>query len=273
MEPIVFVDMDGTFLCDDKTISVENRKLIDWLYDRNIMVVPATGRPLQGIPIELLEHPCVSYAICSNGALIYKLSTREIIYEQGMSHQDVLDLYHCFAHLDIQFDVFADNHIYAERKRMEHILDFPIETHMLPYILKIRTQIEKTIPEYLSSLHRIDRLNIFFKNKADCDEMYQILKQHFPHLNALSSLKNNIEITSLNAHKGNAMQWLVKYINRKDTYTIAFGDSTNDITMLKMADDAVAMDNAIKACKDEADHITSSNNDSGVAKYLYNKLK
>lgn len=49
---------------------------------------------------------------------------------------------------------------------------------------------------------------------------------------------------------------------------VAFGDNINDIPMLKMADVAVAVDNAIPEVKEIADVVIGSNNDNAVAEYI-----
>ena len=49
---------------------------------------------------------------------------------------------------------------------------------------------------------------------------------------------------------------------------IAFGDSINDIGMLKFAGCGIAMGTADDAVKNSADYITASASDSGVSKWL-----
>ena len=48
-------------------------------------------------------------------------------------------------------------------------------------------------------------------------------------------------------------------------FTMACGDSENDLSMLRAANVAVAMENAKEAVKKEAAYITLSNDESGVA--------
>lgn len=57
-------------------------------------------------------------------------------------------------------------------------------------------------------------------------------------------------------------------IGVKPNEIIAFGDSENDISMLKAAGLGVAVENAHNCVKDAADKITDSNDNLGVAKFL-----
>lgn len=52
---------------------------------------------------------------------------------------------------------------------------------------------------------------------------------------------------------------------------VVFGDSTNDLSMFAIADEACAVANAIEEVKSKATHVIGSNDDDGVAKYLMNQ--
>ena len=49
---------------------------------------------------------------------------------------------------------------------------------------------------------------------------------------------------------------------------IACGDGFNDLSMIQYAGVGVAMENAVDAVKKEADYITTSNNEDGIAKVI-----
>ena len=75
------------------------------------------------------------------------------------------------------------------------------------------------------------------------------------------------------ATKENAIEYLVKNLEIPLTEIVAFGDDFNDIGMLKLCGQGIAMGNAIPQVKEIADDITLSNNEDGVAKYLERLLK
>ena len=54
----------------------------------------------------------------------------------------------------------------------------------------------------------------------------------------------------------------------EQTQAIAFGDSENDISILRAAGQGVAMGNAAQDVRAAADFITLSNNEDGIAKAL-----
>lgn len=265
---IVFIDLDGTFLNSQKQIPKENIELLNYADNNDILIVPTTGRTLMGIPDEILSHPSVSYVICSNGATIYDLETKQIISHKGITKEEVLSIYEKIKHLNIQFDVFADDYIYSQKERLKNIHQFHLDQPTLDYVLKTRTVFNEPIEEMILKVKRIDRLNIFYNNKKDYDLIINILSQ-IPQVIVSSSLITNIEINARNAHKGQAILDLMSFLQIPIEKSIAFGDSYNDITMLENVHDGVAMANAITECHRVAIHKTTSCDDAGVANYLF----
>ena len=72
-----------------------------------------------------------------------------------------------------------------------------------------------------------------------------------------------------NASKGNAIYGLCKYLKIDLKDVIVIGDDKNDLSMFKVAGVSVAMENASRELKKEADEITKSNIQNGVAEVLY----
>ncbi len=56
-------------------------------------------------------------------------------------------------------------------------------------------------------------------------------------------------------------------------YIVVFGDAVNDIDMFEMADEAYAVENAVSELKGKATAIIGSNDDDGVAEWLYEHIK
>ena len=54
---MVAFDLDGTLLNSEKKISEVTKKALEQAIEQGIVVLPATGRPLVGVPQELKEFP------------------------------------------------------------------------------------------------------------------------------------------------------------------------------------------------------------------------
>lgn len=80
-----------------------------------------------------------------------------------------------------------------------------------------------------------------------------------------------IEAFPAAATKAKAIKALAKELGVERI--VAFGDNRNDLPMLRMADIAVAVDNAIDEVKAEADIIIGNNNDGAVARFILNDFQ
>ena len=267
MVKLVFVDMDDTFLTPEKTITPLNRQALDLAYERGIQFVPCTGRNYTGLPEELVSHPSVRYAVCCNGAIVRDLRENRNLHEVVMDHALVHDLWHQIQGLKVTFDLFADDGVFTARDRW-HIIDEMDVSEATRYVVtSVRTCCDKTVDQMIDAAGSICRVNVFYLTKKDKRAVWEAVDQR-PELTRAFSLPCNVEITHAGADKGAGLSWLCDYLGVSTTDTIAFGDSSNDIAMLRAAGDGVAMANAFPECLAAADHVTASCQDSGVARYL-----
>ena len=267
MVKLVFVDMDDTFLTPEKTITPLNRQALDLAYERGIQFVPCTGRNYTGLPEELVSHPSVRYAVCCNGAIVRDLRENRNLHEVVMDHALVHDLWRQIQGLEVTFDLFADDGVFTARDRW-HIIDEMDVSEATRYVVtSVRTCCDKTVDQMIDASGSICRVNVFYLTEKDKRAVWEAVDQR-PELTRASSLPCNVEITHAGADKGSGLSWLCDYLGVSTTDTIAFGDSSNDIAMLRVAGDGVAMANAFPECLAAADHVTASCQDSGVARYL-----
>ena len=74
-----------------------------------------------------------------------------------------------------------------------------------------------------------------------------------------------LEVTSHDAGKGNALEYLAHYFSIPISQTVAVGDHLNDLSMVLRAGLGCAVDNAIPELKERADLVLPSVFDDGVA--------
>ena len=84
----------------------------------------------------------------------------------------------------------------------------------------------------------------------------------------VSSWNNNFEIMNKGASKGHAVQVLANYYDIDKESIICIGDSENDLPMIKYAGLGIAMGNAPDYVKNQADYVTDTNSEHGVAKAI-----
>lgn len=267
MVKLVFVDMDDTFLSPDKTISAENQRILDLAHEKGVQFVPCTGRNITGLPEQLVSHPCVRYAVCANGAIIADARTGEVLHSISIEKDLVRALYDEVKELPITFDSFADGTVYTMADRWGYLDKINLSEPTREMVKSVRTRWDGSAEELFDQVGDICRVNVFYLDRADAVRVWDAVDVR-PELTRASSLPCNVEITRAEATKGTGVRWLCEYLGVSLADVVAFGDSDNDLTMLEVAGDGVAMGNANAVAKASADHVCGTCAESGVARYL-----
>lgn len=89
-----------------------------------------------------------------------------------------------------------------------------------------------------------------------------------PDLSATRWHPNFADINVKGVSKAAGMKVMVDYFGLDISQTVAFGDGGNDIAMLRAAGIGVAMGNASDTVKSNADYVTVSVDEDGVAHAL-----
>ena len=90
---IVAIDLDGTLLHSDCTISSYSKEVIAEAGKNGIMVVPTSGRSFRGIKNQVKDIEGVKYCICGNGTLVGNIQTEELIHNYKIPQHFVYDIY------------------------------------------------------------------------------------------------------------------------------------------------------------------------------------
>lgn len=263
---IVLLDLDGTLLNSNKTVSDADRAALERAAAMGVHIVPATGRFYDAMPEVVRKLPFVRYAITANGAQVYDAVQRQTLCSETLETRDGLEIYSYLETLPGMCDCYADSWGYIQRSRMGDIDEYVCVPYMIQLFKQMRTPVED-MKEFLST-HRAEKLMIFFKDLDRRALELERIRERFPHVSVTSSVPNNIEINAKGANKGDALGRLCAHLGVDIRDTISFGDGSNDLTMIRAAGIGVAMENACAELKEAADYITSSNDENGIAKAL-----
>ena len=264
---MVFCDMDGTFLAEDKSIPARNLALLDELAKRHIEFVPCTGRPIVGVPQQVRSHPAVRYVIGANGAVVVDLRANRNILSLPLSKDGVIELYRRVVDLPITFDVFADDMVYSERARYDSMGSLGIHPATLKTLRRVRTPIDLSVPQIVERADMVYKITCFFGDVGMRDRIERAAAA-IGGFSCACGDPNDVELMASGVSKGSALEWLCEYMNVPIAASVAFGDEDNDASMLRAAGDGVAMKNASASVMDASDHIAPSNDEAGVAQYL-----
>jgi len=268
---IVFADMDGTFLATNKDVPSRNLEALDLLAKRGIPFVPCTGRPVSAVPHELLTHPATRYAVGSNGSVVFDVARQQNLRVVGMDKQRVLALYECVRDVEATFDIFADGSVYSERDRYEAMGAYGIDRPTLEVLWRVREPVDESVPHIVARAQAVDKVTCFWHRSQDRDALAAAIRQ-VGGFSCAHGHPKNFELQAEGISKGSALVWLCEHVGVDVRDAVAFGDEANDLPMLVAAGDGVAMANATPEVLGVANHVTGTNDEAGVAQYLFDAL-
>ena len=262
---LVAFDLDGTLLTFDKRITERTYDALEAASKQGVAIVPATGRFMRTVPQEIKDMPFVDYVISINGAYVLNVKTGEAIYRSEIPQQRALDILSYFDTLPIAYDCYMDNDSFINKEMMDHINDYVEDQFYLDLVWKFRKPVKELKAHIREEGKDIQKLMAYTKNQDVRHMLMNTLQSRFPGIIVTSSIKNNIEINASGANKGDAIKALAESIGIDISQTMAFGDSFNDIPMIKAAGVGVCMANGNDETKAEADMVAPSCDEDGVA--------
>ena len=260
---LVAVDMDGTLLHNDKSISDYTINVLRKIVEKGILLVPASGRPLNGMKAAVLNNvKGIKYAICSNGAMLMDVQKEKSISETGIPTEKALE---ALTYLE-QFPVAVYVHTDRGTFRAEGWEKTGL-SEKYPYIRFSEGNV-KNLGEFLrTSGVNVMKMGAF----ALTDELAQKLLEKGSPIPGIAFLRTGdgiIELNSTNASKGNSLYILCEKLGIQLENVLAIGDNENDISMLQAAGISAAMENAEDDVKQAAKFVAGNNEEDGAAHFL-----
>lgn len=264
---MVGLDLDGTLLREDKSISERSRAAIAEAIRQGVVVLVSTGRPVSGIPEELKTFPGMRYLLASNGARIVDQQENRILYESLVPMETAEKVLDIFDRYDTLQEVFFDGTGYINEKMYDRIGEYLTNPNMAGYIASTRVKTEGIRCKMKEMNRPLDKVQGTFKSLVEKQSALKDLSE-IPGIEVTGALINNIEVNHEGVNKGAGLVRLGEILGIKREEIMACGDGMNDLKMLQEVGFAVAMANGAKEIREAADYVTVSNNEDGVARAI-----
>ncbi len=267
---LIAIDIDGTLLRSDRTLSKENRLAIQKAKAAGVQVVLCTGRPLRSMDylideIELRDEK--DLAITYNGGLIQRTKTGEMVKQMTFNREECLDVFQLGQDLGLPVNFIDLDYIYEPPYPVGAESVYMADSRKNPRkdALQFKEVIMDDIPDTLS----INKI-VMSRPGKELDALIPHIPAHYhERYNIYKSQDHILEVLPQNVDKGNAMRLIGKMMHLEKSQVMGLGDQENDLSLVEQAGLGVAMDNAIPEVKAAADYITKSNDENGVAHAIY----
>ena len=251
MKTAVFFDIDGTLWDSQMQIPKSTIDAIHKLQENGNYAFICSGRSRATIRArELLEEIRFDGIVAGCGTYIEY--NGEVIFERSLSQKEIADLLtelencHMPAILEGKHYLYADEESFGDDPYIDYLKRI-LDTEFLP------------LKEYAGN-YEVNKLSADF-TKGDIPAVKKALSDQYE---LVFHEKQVVEILPKGFSKASGIEKVCGYLGISHENTYAFGDSANDVEMLKYAAHGIAMGNATDDAKEAADHITTSLWEDGI---------
>lgn len=239
----VIVDFDRTLLHTDKTVSGYTVQVLREWQDAGARLFAATARPERTIGRyrDLIPFDAVTTL---NGA---RTITLDAVFEESISKQSAESVLEQLDRVEgIVISAETGSGFYANT-------DIPVWSPIVTDDIRKLPREEK-IYKILASHPRLpaDRIALTLP-----DDTYSSVAE-----------QTLLQVMNRTATKWNGIQKMLEAYGISASRAVYFGDDNDDIEPLRQCGCGVAVSNALESVRKTADHVTGSNDEDGVARFL-----
>jgi len=255
---LVALDLDGTLLCDDGSISARNVQAIQTAVSQNVQVILATGKT-RASALRLLDQLGLEAPGVFNQGLVIHNADGSIRYETALDKETAVRAITFAVEQQLPHLAYCGPRIVA-----------PYEHHYGRLLQeKYHEPLPQVIGPFLDQIADL-RINKFMiSDEVNNDTTRARLTRLMGDRAVVTqAVPGYIEMLPPGASKGRGVRRLLDDLGIPPAAVLAVGDGENDLEMLQMAAVGVAMGNAKLSVKAIADYVTADNNHSGVAEAI-----
>lgn len=247
---IVFFDIDGTLLDEDKNLPISTKQAIQKLQANDVYVVIATGRPpfmFEDLRKELEIDSFISYS----GQ--YVVFEGKKIYGSPIDDAEVRRLHAAALEKDYPMIFMGDDAMRAT------VGDHP---HVKAGLGKLKFAYPEVDTAFIDN-QKIYQALLFCEAEEERALACQKGHSRFVRWHA-----STLDVFPGGGSKAIGVKKMIEASGLKGHHTYAFGDGLNDLEMFKEVSVGIAMGNAVPELKEIADYITDAVDEDGVLKGL-----
>ena len=268
------LDLDGTLLRPDKSLSERNLRALRACMEKDIKVILATGRAVSSGEKYRKQIGTTGPQIYFNGARVVDVNAGKEIFFRYVSTEPILFCVRLARKMGIFFQAFFPDCPSADSKkesnRFGEILVADRKTAEAERYEKATgvQVITGDLEEHLVKATSVIKA-MFIAPEENHNKIRGLLREQFGQsIYIVQSTPIFLEILAEGVSKGAGLEHALNYLSIKKENTIAFGDEENDLPMLKIAGFSAAPANAKETVLKEATFQIPADDEDGVAVFL-----
>lgn len=261
---LLALDVDGTLLKSNHRLTKETKDAIEFAKRKGVYVTLATGRAFPSAQKVANALNLETDLITHDGAFIAS-SLESPTFEKRMTNEkayhivELLEKHNC--HIRVMHEKFA----IGNKIRQKNYLIAKMTIGIGDPLFYPVTFVDSLSNYLLTEPIMPPKIHAYFFNEKDRLAATEKLKDEIPAISLTSSSDGALEIVSEGISKARGLQVLGQKLGIRLNEMVAIGSYDNDLEMITQVGLGVAMGNAPRRIREQADWVTRSNDQNGVA--------
>ena len=166
MYKLLAIDLDGTLLNSYGEVTEKTKNALKEARKQGIEIVLSSGRTIDSVENLAIELGVDNYLISGNGAVVYDIKERQIIYNQFLSKEKVLQIAKICEENSIYYNVYTETEI-VTKSLSYNVLFYYYENLKKPEDKRTQINIVNDVVKYIEEYEkdRFLKITICEKNR------------------------------------------------------------------------------------------------------------
>jgi Cof subfamily protein (haloacid dehalogenase superfamily) len=258
---LCYFDVDETLAVPQKGIPDELLEVLERCRDRGVRLSLATGRKYDSALPYARAIGAGAPLILYNGARIQEPADGKILFDKKLDLEESRAALRLIEQYELHVNLYLDDVIYIEK-----------ETEVSRESAKKDGVLQKPVGDLVEFLESEPTKLLIIGPGEKLMALWADFDKNPHKAEVVRSEPTYLEILPAGVNKGAALRKVSEITGVSLSDIAAFGDSNNDIEMLRAAGLGVAVGNALDNVKAVADYVAAAGNGLGVAEGLVEKV-
>jgi len=266
---LICLDLDGTLLKSDHKLCSRTVAKLREAESKGFRIAIVTGRAPFESKYYASQVSKDTFFIGANGAYVGSPHQEQPLSETSFNESQRKALYEILNHHKVKPALSVKDAIYVAGalklwlyKKFSQREDNDNRAKNLHYL-----DAKKALKDFLENENELHKCLFFVVGRRKREKLERELREH-PDFEIAVSARFVIEVTPEGINKAYGISHLIAHLQILPEEVIAFGDSENDLEMLKYVGMGIAMGNATDHLKAYANSVTKTNDEAGIALVL-----
>ena len=257
---LVAIDLDGTLLTTEKTITLDTREAVRQAVALGVRVVLASARPPRSVKGFYRQLGLDTLQINYNGAVIYDQPQSRHTFHQPIDPG--------LAERIIRFARERDPDVVVSVEILDKWYTDRVDD-------SLPTEVSKAFaPDHVGPLETLVPAPVtkimFLAHPPRMGTLRRAIEEHFNDGVAVVTTDDHMaQVVHHRVDKADALRRIADHYGVARARTLAIGDAPNDVGMIRWAGIGVAVANAWEHVREAADDLAPCNDEGGVARALH----